>query len=270
MTSNTNWAHSLTIVGTGMQLVGQMTFEARAHMQQADKLLHLVADPATSLWIESLNPSAESLQSFYETGKDRRLTYQAMVERILTCVRTDGHVVVAFYGHPGVFVNPAHEAIRRAREEGYSARMLPGVSAEDCLFADLGVDPGWSGCQSFETTDFLVHGRRFDPTAGLVLWQIGAIGELRWCPDRNSSEGLTVLTEVLARYYDPSHCVTVYEASSTPALPPRIETQPLSELPRIAVSSRSTLYVPPADAPVADIAMLHRLGLTAAAAGSQS
>src|SRR2546429_6584747 len=45
---------------------------------------------------------------------------------------------------------------RQAREEGFEAEMLPAVSAEDCLFADLGVDPGDEGCQSFEATSFLL------------------------------------------------------------------------------------------------------------------
>jgi hypothetical protein len=36
--------------------------------------------------------------------------------------------------------------------------MLPAISAEDCLFADLGVDPADHGCPSYEATDFLVHG----------------------------------------------------------------------------------------------------------------
>jgi hypothetical protein len=87
-------------------------------------------------------------------------------------------VCVVFYGHPGVFVQPAHEAIRVARLEGFTARMLPGISAEDCLFADIEVDPGVYACQSFEATDFLVRKRKFDPRSPLVLWQIGSIGDL--------------------------------------------------------------------------------------------
>src|SRR5205809_2021168 len=38
---------------------------------------------------------------------------------------------LACYGHPGVFVYPSHEAIRRARAEGYVARILAGISSED-------------------------------------------------------------------------------------------------------------------------------------------
>lgn len=41
-----------------------------------------------------------------------------MIERILQSVRSGGMTCAIFYGHPGVFVYPAHEAIRRARAEG--------------------------------------------------------------------------------------------------------------------------------------------------------
>src|SRR5437773_2103233 len=74
-------------------------------------------------------------------GKPRRETYAEMVEELLAPVRAGHNVCAAFYGHPGVFVNPGHEAIRRARAEGFPARMLPAVSALDCLVADLGIDP---------------------------------------------------------------------------------------------------------------------------------
>ena len=58
--------------------------------------------------------------------------------------------------------------------------MLPAVSAEDCLVADLGVDPGERGWQSWEATELLLRGFRPDPTAGLVLWQVDGIGKLDW------------------------------------------------------------------------------------------
>ena len=143
----------------------------------ADVVLTLVTEPVMHATVERLNPETRSLQEHYVLGREPRPTaYEAMVEEILAHVRRGLDVCAAFYGHPGVFVAPSHEAVRRAREEGFRARMLPGVSAEDCLFADLGVDPARFGCQSYEATDFLVHGSRVDPTATLVLWQIGTVG----------------------------------------------------------------------------------------------
>src|SRR5262249_40195363 len=60
---------SLTVVGTGIA-VGQMTAEARASIEGADKVLYCVADAATERLIQRINPSAESLYVFMTTTSD--------------------------------------------------------------------------------------------------------------------------------------------------------------------------------------------------------
>lgn len=251
---------SLTIVGTGIQ-AGQLTAAARNAIEQADKLLYGVVEPIAKAYLHSLNPAAESLTSFYGEGKDRLVTYMEMADRILQEAKRGLNVCAAFYGHPGVFVIAAHEAIRRAREAGISARMLPGISAEDCLFADLGIDPAFPGCQNFEATDFLVHRRQFDVTASLILWQIGVIGvqsfELKYEP-RN----LDVLGEYLSGFYGPDHRAVIYEASTYADLECRAELTRLDALANARVSRITTLYVPPKNAPRAiDREMVRRLGM---------
>jgi len=190
----------------------QVTPEAASAIERADEILYLVTQPLTAQWIERMNPRSRSLGSLYAPGKPRRETYAEMVEELLAPVRAGRNVCAAFYGHPGVFVNPGHEAIRRARTEGYRARMLPAVSALDCLVADLGIDPAATGLQSYEATDFIVHRRRPDTAATLVLWQIGVVGELGYAsaPRR---ENLALLADRLARTFPPGHEVIVYEAS---------------------------------------------------------
>ena len=167
----------------------QLTPEARAAFESADVALYLVADPVEVGVLERLNPRARSLYDHYEVGRPRQEIYDRMAEEILTEVRSGHTVCAAFYGHPGIFVSPSHQALLTARAEGYPARMLPAVSAEDCLFADLGVDPGEFGCQSYEATDFLLRRRQVDPSAALVLWQVAVIGERVYArePPRNGS-----------------------------------------------------------------------------------
>src|SRR5438034_5557453 len=221
-----------------------MTIEARAHIKQAEKVLFLVFDPITADWIKDINPSAESLYPCYQPGESRMIAYEGMIDRILCEVRKGLRVCAAFYGHPGVFVYPSHEAIKQARIEGYSAKMLPGISAEDCLFADLGVDPARTGCQSFEATDFLVHGRSIDSTAALVLWQIGTVGS-SVAAEGARPTGLAVLVERLLEHYPGEHEVTVYEASAYPGFKPLARTVRLDELSPEHVTAMATLYVPP-------------------------
>jgi len=239
-------AGTLTLVGTGLRIAGQVTPEARQAIEEADKLFHVVQDVVSQRWLESLNPTAESLYDAYAPGRPRRETYEEMVERMLAPARAGLEVCVAMYGHPGVFVLPAHEAIRRARAEGIEAIMLPGVSAEDCLIADLGFDPGARGCQSHEATDFLVRHRRFDPQCALLLWQVGGIGVSDFRSDAYwNPRGVELLARELARTYGEAHEVVVYEASPYPVVDPLIHRCPLRDLGEAPITIGSTLLVPP-------------------------
>lgn len=253
---------SLTCVGTGMLLAGQVTQEALSTMESAEKLFFLVHDSVTQEWLRGLNPSAESLYDSYGEGRDRSSTYAEMVQRILAPVRAGQDVCAAFYGHPGVFVQPSHDAIAVARAEGHEARMLPGISSEDCLFADLGLDPGTRGCQSFEATDFLLRRRRFDPQSLLILWQVGAIG----VRDFRKSElwnrdGVEVLASELLGTYPKEHEVIVYEATPYPVCAPVIHPVALGDLGRAPITLRTTLCVPPLPERKSDQEMARRLGL---------
>ena len=252
---------SLSVVGTGYLVAGQVTAEAQALIEGAEKLFYLVAEPATAHWLASLNPTAETLKNSYAPDRQRTESYEEMVERMLAPVRQGLSVCAAFYGHPGVFVFPAHEAVRRARGEGFTARMLPGISAEDCLFADLGIDPAMPGCQSFEASDFLLRQRRFDTACHLILWQIGAIGVTTYSIESCNREGLKVLAQVLCGHYGADHESVVYEAAIFPVCEPSVDRVPLRALADARVTAVSTLYVPPVEQPPADPEMLDRLGI---------
>jgi uncharacterized protein YabN with tetrapyrrole methylase and pyrophosphatase domain len=251
---------SLCVVGTGIQLIGQITLETESAMRSATKLLYIVTDPVTKDWLFDLNNTAEDLYSLYGEGKPRIQTYSEMTERILSCVR-DGHdVCAAFYGHPGVFVYPSHEAIKLAKAEGYSAIMLPGISAEDCLFADLGIDPGALGCQSYEATDFLIYSRKFDENVPLILWQISCIGQLTHEVE-NATKGIEALVNRLSDVYGSDHEVIVYEAARYPVCLPLIHRTSISELEKAPITGISTLVVLPKTTAFADMAMINTLGI---------
>jgi precorrin-6B methylase 1 len=237
----------LVVVGTGLRTVGHLTTEAIAWIKVADKVLYVVGDPVAEDMILKLNPGAESLQVLYSPARKRIDTYNEMVERLLTYVRAGQKTCGVFYGHPGVFVYPSHQAIVRARKEGYSAVMLPGISAEDCLFADLGIDPATTGCCSYEATDYLFHMRPTDPASALVLWQIGILGNEGYNPlGRYETPLMPLLIHKLGRHFDLHHMVAVYEAAVHFNCSPRITWVPIHQLTRAELSAASTLFVPPA------------------------
>jgi uroporphyrin-III C-methyltransferase len=223
---------SLVVVGTGIG-AGQLTIEARTEIAAADRVFVAAADALTEAEVGGLNANASSLSGYFENGRSRQDAYELIVEAILAPARDGERVCAAFYGHPGMFVLPAGEAIRRAQSEGIPAKMLPGVSSLDCLFADLGVDPAAAGLQTYEATDFLRRAPGLEPRASLVLWQVGVV------------ESRAELAGALRSWYPERHELVVYEASSYPGVPPRAEPVALERLERAELSPRSTLYVPP-------------------------
>jgi precorrin-6B methylase 1 len=254
---------ALWAVGVGIRAPSQTTFEASARIERAERVFSILADPLAEYWVRRLNPNTEALGTLYAVGKDRRTTYREMVERIIGTVRDGFRVCAVAYGHPGVSAYPLHESVRRARAEGFPAQMLPGVSAEDCLFADLGIDPTDFGCRSYEATEFLIYGRGADPTSYLILWQVGAIAVSDYVPELEAwnRQGLTILTQTLLKTYPVDHEVAVYDAATLPLCRPSIERVALAELPSAPVTAMSTLFVPPKEAPRLDEAMLRRLRL---------
>jgi uncharacterized protein YabN with tetrapyrrole methylase and pyrophosphatase domain len=234
---------SLTVIGTGIRAMTQLTAEAIAAIASAEVLVHVIGEPTQEDALRFINPAAVSLTSYYADGIERSATYEAMVQHIVGAVIAGKRTVAAFYGHPGVFTYPSHEAIRRARAAGLPARMLAAVSAEDCLWADLGIDPG-DGCQAYEATDFLYFNRFVDDMAHLLLWQVGSIGnvygstgyERRW---------FRALIAKLMRTYPADHLVTLYEAPFTAGGPFRAERMPLAHLAGWQFTPATTLYIPP-------------------------
>ncbi len=248
---------SLTVVGSGIAALRHATQEACFHIAHADKVFFLVADPLTREWILQLNPAAESLSVHLVPGREREISFNGMVEQIAQAVYQGLRVVAVFYGHPGVFVQPSHMAIRRLSAEGYSTSMLPGISTEDCLISDLGVDLSQSGYQCYEASNFLVCNKQPDTAAALILWQIGVIGQVKVGVGR--PDGLEVLTERLLKFYPAEHKVTIYEAATLPVCDTSMRETPLSQLPHCPVSPISTLFIPPACEASLDPAMLKRL-----------
>lgn len=243
----------LVIVGTGLITAKHITREATDHIRSAEIVYHITPDPLSVDYLKSLNNNLVSLADCYQKTSNRRETYSLMVERVMSGVHQGNKVVAIFYGHPGVFVTPSHELISQCRIEGIHAKMLPGVSAEDCLFADLGIDPGSVGCQSYEATFFLLNKIPINPASPLIIWQLGVIGDTSFSTDvKPAKNGMRMLKDKLLRYYTEEHSAIIYEAPEIAGFSPRIETARINTLDDVSINEISTLYLPAAHNAIPD------------------
>lgn len=238
---------ALVVVGSGIQMSRHVSERTLSEIRSAQVVLCLV-DPLARAQILALRPDAIDLSPFYATGKDRRQTYREMEAAIMAPVRAGKRVCAVFYGHPGVFADVPHAVIRKARREGIAARMEPGISAEACLYADLGIDPGRNGVLSLEATHFLVYQHVIDTSTHLLLWQVALSGDLSCSRFHAEPEGLRQLVKKLARWYPFSHEVILYEAAVMPIQTHRAERLALRDLPGASYKEFTTLVIPPLQA----------------------
>lgn len=247
---------SLALVGMGMTLGSHLTPLSRSHIEQADVVFAALSDHLVEEWLKRMNRDVRSLQGFYAEGKSRMRTYQEWVDVIMTEVRAGKNVCAVFYGHPGIFAWTPHMAIATARAEGFAAHMEPGVSSEDCLYADLGIDPGRFGCQHFEASQFLLYDRQIDNAGYVVLWQVGLVGDTTLARLATTGPAYRqVLVDRLSRDYPLDHEIIIYRCATLPIQQPQITRLALRDLPSAELSVAETVVLPPAREmqPIADV-----------------
>lgn len=260
-TGNFERAGQLVIVGSGIKAISDLTMDAEAYIRSAQVVLYCVADPVIERRIHLLNPFSQSLYGLYGNDKPRIETYQEMVDALLAPVRAGLRVCGVFYGHPGVFAWPTHQAIAIARRDGFRAEMHPGISADASLFADLGIDPSQPGCHSLEATEFLIRNRVPDTSSHFLLWQAECAGDQGFNFAGYQRHNFEILVEQLQKFYPASHPVIIYEASALPQVPPNIIQVTLDTIRKDQLTGISTLYLPPAVKNETDQEMVKRLGL---------
>jgi uncharacterized protein YabN with tetrapyrrole methylase and pyrophosphatase domain len=257
---DSNKTGSIVCVGTGMTVGAHIAPIARSHIENAD-IVFFAGHPLMEMWVTEMNSNLHSLQVFYAEGKDRRITYKEMVNAMMTEVRAGKKVVGAFYGHPGVFALPPHNVIKIAKKEGYAAHMVPGISAEDCLYADLGVDPGKVGSQHFEASQFMFYQRQVDPSAYLILWQVGIAGDKSAAKFSTGKAYRQILVELLNEYYPNEHKVALYECPTVAIREPRIEWITLGDFIEAELSLITTMLIPPSQKLLKNQSIIDRLAL---------
>ena len=148
--------------------------------------------------------------------------------------------------------------MRLAREAGIELRMLPAVSALDCLFADLGIEPGEGPA---ELRSDRVPDARQTSRSDRRARPLAALSDRPAGPGETPDDGPAVLADYLLRWYPAPHEVVVYEASPFPPRRRRSIVSRWGSSARIDQACRRRC-TPPGEQATLDPEMLARLGLT--------
>ena len=240
-----NSNNTLSLVGTGIKSISHLTTETTAYIKQADYVLYLVNEPIIGKWIEENSKESESLEVVYFSSEERVVAYERIVKQILSSLKLYNHLCVVIYGHPTVFSYPGLKAVNEARKLGFDTKIIPAISVEDCLFADLGIDPCNNGCYSVEATDLILYDRVFDPYSSLIIWQPGVIGDFYTKQGKKSKVAKELLRKKLLSSYPCSHSYYIYEAPLYPTSSAKIRKAMVDNIVDEDFNTVCTLYFPP-------------------------
>ncbi len=242
----------LAIVGSGITAIAHFTLETIGHITRADIVFYHATSGVTASYIQGLNANVVDLYEYYGEGKLRNITYVQMAELMLREVRRGRSVVGLFHGHPGYFVKAGRRALAIAQMEGHETVLLPGISATDCLFADLRIDPGVIGVQILKASHVLRKNATLATNNHVVLIQVGSVGDNAFSFTGFKNTKFNTFLEQLISIYGEDHDSVYYVASIFPTVDPVIIVRRLGEYRVQQVQDTvhaATLYLPPAGIP---------------------
>jgi uncharacterized protein YabN with tetrapyrrole methylase and pyrophosphatase domain len=237
----------IVLAGLGLR-PSHITTETVQALHQVRRIYSISYVPGTDDLLRRFCPDVVDLRSMYESEADRLNTYKRQAAAVLDGGIEAGPVALVVYGHPLILAMPSMFVLRLAPTVGLTTKVLPAVSALDCLLADLGIDPTVTGLQSHEATDLLLYDRPLIPSCATVLWQVGSLEtRLHVVDGLSRPERLFRLRDHLLRYFPPDHLVVSVSSAVTEDEPPQILRMPISELPDHSAQLHlgATLYIPP-------------------------
>lgn len=256
----------LIIAGTGIKFLSHLTIEVKSAIETSCCVVFLLNEPAMKNWVVKNAKKYVSLDDIYFSSEQRSESYDKIANELLSTIQKNDDVCFLIYGHPTFFSSVVEKIKKIISSEEIIIQVMPGISAMDCLFADLKIDPGSMGLQSYDATEFLLYDENFSTTSHLVLWQIAIIGEIRVVNNNEinldrQKKAITILIKKLLIHYPEDHIVYLYVASQYPSIEFELVSIELQKLTEINISRLATLYIPPAKEKIINSNIINELKL---------
>ncbi|KIN92474.1 SAM-dependent methyltransferase [Thauera sp. SWB20] len=267
--------YDVYIAGLGIAALDQVTPEVERALGKSKEVLYVASGIGIKEYLQTKTSKVTDLSPIsYKEFDNRSNAYTFMAAKVIEAALSNPPVTLALYGHPVVFAYPPFLVLQMSKALGLKAKVLPGISSMDCLFADLMVDPGQNGVLMYEATDMLLRKRPLIPDVPLILWQVGTLETSLYLNAPSKPNRFNRLVSHLREFYPEDHEIYAYFASIYPLAPPTIYKFPIKSFESHAqvLHGGFTLYVPPtvsrpladfhlADL-VTDLAHLHRIAQT--------
>ncbi|WP_192484645.1 MULTISPECIES: SAM-dependent methyltransferase [Cysteiniphilum] len=236
----------LFVVGSGIKTLGHFTKEFITCATQSDIVLFLNNDHITKEWYEKYCKKTYDLNEIYQKDNTvhRKDIYLAIADYVIKSFDEHDSVCFSLYGHPFFCAQPALYAIDEiARErEDIEIHSFAAVSALDCLWNDLRVNPAENGMQMYEASHMIYEEIPLISKVDLVILQAGFI-DIQTIHTGEQKANTDKLKHHLLKYYHVDSQIIIYQAAQYPSQAPVIDKIKLNELESNKVTTLSTIYI---------------------------
>lgn len=236
------------IVGTGIKSVDHITNEVEMIISTAKKVLYVDNGVGVREYLESkCNDIVDLLSPSYVENESRMKAYHNMAASVIDAALAEPPVVFALYGHPLVFALPPILIREVAPLFDLRVKVLPAISAFDCLLSDLFVDPCGKGLQMFEATDLVLRQHPLNVNISTMIWQLGSLETALYTTRKSTERRFDRLDDHLRRFFPGSHKAYCVYSSAHPLSNSQIVEIPLNELRGSGpdIHGGFTMFIPP-------------------------
>lgn len=237
------------IIGLGINPINQLTKEAIKIIENSDKVFCVSTMEELKELEKSYGKKFYDLATdSYKEDENRLEAYFHMATKIIENSLYETYTVLALYGHPTIFALPPYLIHRVAKLFNKKVKIVSGISAMDCLFSDLVVDPATNGLLMYEATELLLSRRLILPDVSMLIWQVGTIETSLYNNHENLPSRFKNIKDYLLDFYPSSHPIYAYSSNSIYNQKTTLIVFKLSEIENYAsiLGSGITLYIPPA------------------------
>jgi hypothetical protein len=237
----------ISIVGLGVLNIDQITYETERAIRASNEVLYVDSGVATRAFLQKLCPKVTSLyEESYSESACRLGSYDHMAVAVVDAALDHPPVTFAMMGHPIVGAEAPFLIHEMAHLLGLDVVTLPGISAMDCMFAELMIDPCMDGLQMYEATDLLLRRHPLLPEVPALIWQIGVVETRLHTLRRSKPARFERFLAYAMQFYAPDHQVIASFASQHPLMRSQNLQFPIAEIGHYAEQLHAgfTLYIP--------------------------
>lgn len=244
-------AADIYIAGTGTVGYRQLTEEVKEAFKKSETIYLLHHQELVKEYLDEEFARVVDVSDEYNEEEVRSNTYQRIADRVLEGALGEhsGPVTFATYGHPMLFVDSSRILMEEAPSRDLDVEVMPGTSALDCLYTDIGLDPAINGLQIYDATDILVREADLNPRTPAMILQIGSVESVLYSTRKSKPERFTNIKNHLQQFYPDDHEVYLLQTATFPISDSEqtgfelqnFDTEQVSE----QVRHIHTLYIPP-------------------------